>query len=124
MALSLQERKLARTSLVAVWLGTALVSAWQADGISRELLSVNDKVTPALYPWVIWGGSGVDLLLGLWMAIKPGRAAYLSAMGMTLLMTLVGTWVDPALWLHPLGPISKNLPIMALLWLLAQEHSS
>lgn len=124
MALSILERKLARTSLVMVWLGTALVSAWQADGISRELLGVNDKVPPMLYPWVIWGGSGVDLMLGLWMAFKPGRAAYLCAMGMTLVMTLVGTWVDPALWLHPLGPISKNLPIMVLLWLLAQEHTS
>lgn len=124
MALSSFETGLARTSLIAVWLGTALVSAWQANGISRELLSVNDKVPATLYPWLIWGGAGVDLLLGLWMAFKPGRAAYLSAMGMTLLMTLVGTWVDPALWLHPLGPISKNLPIMVMLWLLAQEHTS
>jgi DoxX-like family len=114
---------MARASLVAVWLWTAIVSALQADGLSRSLLSVTDAIPPALYGWVIWGGSGVDLLLGLWMALKPGRLAYGAALCMTLVMTAVGSWVEPALWLHPLGPISKNLPIMALLWLLIQDQT-
>jgi hypothetical protein len=27
-----------------------------------------------------------------------------------------GDLLQPALWLHPLGPLLKNLPIAALLW--------
>jgi hypothetical protein len=119
-----RDRQLARASLVLVWLWTALVSALQADGLSRSLLSATDVVPPALYGLIIWGGSGVDLLLGLWMALKPGRLVYGAALAMTLLMTAVATVVDPALWLHPLGAISKNLPIVALLWLLIQDATT
>jgi hypothetical protein len=121
VALSPRDRTLARASLILVWVGTALVSAWQAEGLSRSLLAATDVIPTALYGWIIWGGAGVDLLLGLGMLLRPGRLVYGAALGMTALMTLVATVVDPALWLHPLGPISKNLPIMALLGLLIQD---
>ena len=39
---------------------------------------------------------------------------------MMIVMTLVGTVLQPALWLHPLGPLLKNLPIAAMLWFLLQ----
>ena len=35
-----------------------------------------------------------------------------------LIMTLLATAIDPGLWLHPLGPLSKNIPITAALCLL------
>lgn len=121
MALSTRERQLARLSLVAVWLWTAFVSVQQAQGMSVQLLQASPRIPPDAYPWLIYGGSAVDLILGLLMLLKPGRAVYLVALLMTLAMTLVGTWADPALWLHPLGPLSKNLPILALLWIVARE---
>ena len=37
-----------------------------------------------------------------------------------LLMTGVATAIDPSLWLHPLGPLTKNVPIAALLLVLAR----
>jgi hypothetical protein len=36
-------------------------------------------------------------------------------------MTITATVLLPALWLHPLGPLSKNLPIAAALYLLWQS---
>ncbi len=124
MALKPLERQLARFSLVAVWLWTALVSVQQTQGLSTQLLQASPVIPAALYPWIIWGGAGVDLLLGLLMWLRPARWVYLAALVMTLAMTLIGTWVAPALWLHPLGPLSKNLPILALLWLLAERAAS
>ncbi|MDO9238033.1 MAG: DoxX-like family protein [Aquabacterium sp.] len=121
MALTSDERRLAQASLVAVWVGTALASVLQADGLTRSLLSTGGKVPESLYGLIIWGISAINLTLGLWMAIKPGRTIYLCAMGMTLSMTAIATWIDPALWLHPMGPLSKDLPIMALLWILAKD---
>jgi hypothetical protein len=123
MALSLQERQVAHLSLVIVWLWTAAVSIQQIDGQSLALLRQQSVLAPALFPWVIWGGAGVDALLGCLMAWHPRRWVYITATGMTLLMTLVGTWLTPHLWLDPLGPLSKNLPILALLWILSKEPS-
>lgn len=123
MALKPLDRQLARFSLIAVWLWTALVSVQQAQGLSTQLLQASPAIPTALYPWIIWGGAGADLLLGLLMWLRPARWVYLAALGMTLAMTIIGTWVDPALWLHPLGPLSKNLPILALLWIVAADES-
>jgi DoxX-like family len=117
-------RRVARLSLVAVWLWTALISAQQAQGLSLELVQLNGRIPPEWQGPAIWGGVAVDLLLGLWMAWRPQALAYWCALSMTLLMTLVGTFVAPELWLHPLGPMSKNLPILALLWLLAMDAAS
>lgn len=121
MALKPIDRQLARFSLIVVWIWTALVSVQQAHGLSTQLLQAS-AIPATLYPWIIWGGAGVDLLLGLLMWLRPARWVYLAALGMTLAMTVIGTWVDPALWLHPLGPLSKNLPILALLWIVARDE--
>jgi DoxX-like family len=124
MAMNHNEREVARLSLVFVWLWTAAVSIQQADGRSLALLQQQHALPATLFPWVIWGGAGVDLALGVLMAWHPQRWIYVVAGGMTLLMTMVGTWLTPELWLDPLGCLSKNLPILVLLWLLARETSS
>jgi len=113
--------QLARHSLILVWLWTAVVSLQQIDGLSLSLLQAQTLIPAALFPWVIWGGAITDLVLGVLMAWRPGRRVYLAALWMTLVMTVIGSVATPALWLHPLGPLSKNLPILALLWILAQE---
>jgi hypothetical protein len=57
------------------------------------------------------------------MWIKPGRTVYLAALGTMVVMTLAATAVAPALWLHPLGPLTKNVPIAVALWVLARARS-
>ena len=118
--MSLSDTRIARFSLIAVWLLTALVSVMDVHGIGRNLLQTNAIIPSSWHAWLIWGGAAVDMLLGLLMAFKPSRLVYISALLMTVLMTIVASCIDPTLWLHPLGPISKNLPIIALLWLLAK----
>lgn len=123
MALNPAQTRLARGSLVAVWLWTALVSAWQARALGVQLLQANTHIPTTLYPCLIWSGIALDLLLGLLMLLRPRPGVYMAALLATVVMTLLGTWVDPALWLHPLGPLSKNLPILALLWILASPRT-
>ena len=124
MALSTTERRLARQSLVFVWLWTAFTSAQQAQGLSTDLLRVNAHIPEQAYPWLIWSGIAVDAVIGTLMAWRDAAWVYRSALAATVVMTVVGSWVDANLWLHPLGPLSKNLPILALLWILAQDASS
>lgn len=115
-----------RASLVIVWLGTALVSALDYLGFSgldhegARLLASGGIASPTWQAMLIWAGLLTDLVLGLALLFRPGRYSYLAALLMMVVMTVVGTVLQPALWLHPLGPLLKNLPIAAMLWFLLQ----
>ena len=123
MTLSLKELAALRFSLVFVWLATALASMWELHGQSRALLVAAGVHNPVLVQWLILGGAGADAVLALAMCLKPVRTTYLAALALMLAMTLVATVLDPALWLHPLGPLTKNLPIAAILWVLAKGRA-
>ncbi|WP_285413846.1 DoxX-like family protein [Variovorax sp. efr-133-TYG-130] len=109
--------RLLRLSLVAVWLFTAVASIVELNGQSREVLAAAGITSP---PWLvqllIGGGAAADLVVGIALWRWPGRASYSAALALMLAMTLVATVLQPSLWLHPLGPLLKNLPIAALLW--------
>lgn len=113
--------QLLRLSLVAVWLWTAAASLLQWQGESTALLAAGGIASSDIQAWLIGAGVALDLLLGLWLLWRPGRAAYAASLAAMLAMTLAATALLPSLWLHPLGPLSKNLPIAAALWLLWQS---
>jgi len=109
---------LLRMAVVFVWLATAVASLWEFDGQSMELLAragVTDRRVASI---LIAAGAGADVLVGIAMALWPRRCVYLIALILMLTMTAVATVLDPALWLHPLGPLTKNVPIAAALWIL------
>ena len=105
-------------SLVVVWLGTALASAIEADAQAAQLLQAAGISAPDWQAALIWGGIAADLIVGLALWLRPGRASFAAALALMAVMTAVATFLEPALWLHPLGPLLKNLPIAAALWLL------
>ena len=121
--------QLLRGSLVVVWLATAVVSVWELHGQSRELLAgLPTAWTEGNTSWlptaIILAGAAADAVLGLWLALRPGRKAYGAALLMMLAMTVLATAIQPAWWLHPFGPLTKNLPIAAILWVLLQDEAT
>jgi len=121
--------RLLRASLVVVWLATAVVSVWELHGQSRELLAGLPTAWAGRHAlWlptaIILAGAAADAVLGLWLALRPGRKAYGAALLMMLAMTLLATAIQPAWWLHPFGPLTKNLPIAAILWVLLQDEAT
>ena len=121
--------RLLRASLVVVWLATAVVSVWELHGQSRELLAGLPTAWAGGHaPWlptaIILAGAAADAVLGLWLALRPGRQGYGAALLMMLIMTLLATAIQPAWWLHPFGPLTKNLPIAAILWVLRQDEAT
>lgn len=121
MQLEAQDVKLLRASLAFVWLATSLVSVVEFQGQSAELLRAAGLQQPAWMAVLILGGAGVDGLLGLALWLKPSRCIYLAALAVMVTMTAIASLLRPDLWLHPLGPLTKNLVLAALLWVLARR---
>ncbi|OGA81583.1 MAG: epimerase [Burkholderiales bacterium RIFCSPHIGHO2_01_FULL_63_240] len=117
---TLQSRYL-RLSLVFVWLWTAVVSVWELKGQSPALLVASGVSDDRVANAMVLAGAVLDAILGLWLLLRPTRPAYLLALATMVVMTLVATVLSPSLWLHPLGPLSKNIPIAVVLWVLARE---
>ena len=115
------ENRYLRLSLVFVWLWTAAVSVWELQGQSRALLVAGGVSDAQVANAVVLAGAALDAILGLWLWLRPTRTAYLLALSILAVMTVVATVLSPYLWLHPLGPLSKNIPIAAVLWMLARK---
>lgn len=115
------ESRWLRYSLIFVWLTTAVVSVQELQGQSRMLLAAGGVTDVRLANLLVWAGAAVDAVLGLLLLVWPIRRVY----GLTLLvmlgMTVVATFMQPALWLHPLGPLTKNVPIAVVLWILMRR---
>ena len=110
-----------RYSLVFVWLWTAIVSVWELQEQSRDLLFSGGIADTNLANALVLSGAALDAFLGVWIWLRPSRLAYLLALAAMVLMSVVATALVPSLWLHPLGPLSKNIPIAAMLWVLTRR---
>jgi hypothetical protein len=95
---------------------------WELQGQSLGLLAVAGIHNPLVAQGLVWAGAGADLVLVVAMCCKPGRVTYGAALLLMAVMTLVATVLDASLWLHPLGPLTKNVPIAAVLWVLAKAR--
>jgi len=119
--LTSRDQNLLRYSLIFVWLTTALVSVLELHGQSAQLLAGISGLDPRSGALLILGGAAVDAVLGFALWLRPNRVIYLAALAVMLVMTLVATVLTPWLWLHPLGPLTKNMPIAAVLYILARK---
>jgi hypothetical protein len=115
--------RLLHASLVFIWLATALVSAMEWQGQSVALLMRAHIVDATLQHAIIGAGIAADLAIGIGLAWHPGRTACGAALLGVVTMTVVATLLLPRLWLDPLGPLLKNLPIAAALLLLIRQDT-
>ncbi len=105
-----------RYSLVILWIGSGLVSLFN-DAAGRALLFALP------HGWVdsiILAGATVDLALGFALLVRAWiPTVALSQVGIILVYTATATALIPELWLDPLMPLGKNIPILAatlMLW--------
>jgi hypothetical protein len=105
-----------------VWIVTGMVSFGlfpRED--SLDLLARAGVPDPLRAP-MLYGAAAFDLLLGIATLWPMRRRRWLWALQAALILfyTAVITLRLPEFWLHPYGPVLKNLPMLALLWLLAE----
>lgn len=110
---------LLRVSIAVMWLVTGFVSLWVypvAD--SLELLR-RVGVPIALGPLMLYGAAGLDFALGVGtLVLRRRRPLWLAQIALIVFYTAAISLYLPEFWAHPYGPILKNLPLLAAIWVL------
>ena len=110
---------LLRISVALVWLWTAAVSLglYPAEA-SFELLARTGLTGPAA-SLALYGAALLDLAFGVGsLVLRRRRRLWLAQIVLVLGYTVIISLRLPEFWLHPYGPVLKNLPLLAVLLLL------
>lgn len=109
----------ARLSLAMLWIVTGIVSLGVYPVQDSYALLEQAGVPQAVQPLALQAASWLDIALGgLILMSRRLRWVWAAQASLILVYTAIITWRLPEFWLHPYGPILKNLPLLALLWLL------
>lgn len=108
-----------RVALAAVWIATALVSYGLYPVEQSIALLERSGVPTGWAPTMLYGAATVDLLIGLGILLLHRRRwLWLAQLALIGFYTLFIAWKLPEFLLHPYGPLTKNLPMLAAIWLL------
>ncbi|PWF48435.1 SDR family oxidoreductase [Massilia glaciei] len=108
-----------RLSIALVWIAAAIVSFGLFPLADSLHLLARAGVPDNLRPLMLHGAAALDLALGLGILLLCRRRwLWLAQIGLVGFYTVFIAWRLPEFLLHPFGPLSKNLPMLAALWLL------
>ncbi len=120
----------------ALWtlrIGMAVV--WLTEGIGPKMLFqqpmelavvANSGLGPGDPGTFLFGLGVAQAISGVAALVLPRRAAAVLLAGQGLavvILPLLVSWQDPLLWLHPFGPMTKNIPICVGSWVAAWRLS-
>lgn len=110
---------LLRIAVAWVWIWTGIVSLGLYPREHSLALLYRTGVPANLAPLMLYGAAILDLALGVaTLAARRRRALWLVQIALILAYTVIITLWLPEFWLHPYGPLSKNLPLLAALYML------
>jgi uncharacterized protein YbjT (DUF2867 family) len=112
-----------RWSIAFIWLATGLISMFVSADEGYSLLR-QVGITGALASLALYGTASLEVGLGL-ATLVGWRVRWLGVVQLVLIIgfTIILTAGIPALWWHPFGPLSKNVPLMvATLVMMALEE--
>lgn len=107
-----------RGSLATVWVVSGVVSLWVFPMEDSLALLQRTGVPEPFAPAVLWAASGLDIALGVATLAWPRRRLWAAEVLLIVGYTAVISWFLPQFWGHPYGPVLKNIPLLAMLWLL------
>lgn len=110
---------LLRLSIALVWLGAALVSAGLYPVAESRAMLARVGLSGHVATLALYGAVALDAALGFaTLLMRKRRALWMLQIGVILLYSLTIAFALPEQWLHPFGPMLKNLPLLAALLLL------
>ncbi len=108
-----------RWAIVVVWIFTAIVSGFVYPVEDSLALLARTGIPESLQALMLYGASALDLLFGLGiLLLKRRRWLWLAQLALIGFYTVVIGLKLPEFLVHPYGPLTKNLPMLAAIWLL------
>ena len=108
-----------RLAIAIVWIATAIVSAFLYPAAASYELLARAGIPAHLRPPMLYGAALCDLLLGLGtLFLRRRRWLWLVQLALIGFYTIVIALRLPEFLAHPYGPLTKNLPMLAAIWLL------
>jgi len=112
---------LLRVSVAIVWIVTGIVSLGVYPVDASYALLGRVGVPPALRPLMLYGAASLDLVLGALvfvLAADARRWLWRTQAALIVVYSALIAWRLPGFWIHPYGPMLKNIPLLAGLVLL------
>jgi uncharacterized protein YbjT (DUF2867 family) len=95
------------------WIGTGVISLTAGYPAGIDLM--RGTAAGALSAPTVVAGALADIVIGIAMAWRPlTRAGLFGALALSLFYVAAGSVLRPDLWIEPLGPLLKIVPIFAL----------
>jgi uncharacterized protein YbjT (DUF2867 family) len=108
-----------RWSIALVWIWTGIVSLGLYPRAASLTLLARTGITGTVADIALYGAAALDLVLGAAiLLVRRRRWLWLAQFVLILAYTIIITVKLPEFWLHPYGPILKNLPLLACIALL------
>jgi len=105
-------KPLAIAALALFWVVTGLVTIGPGYGAAAAQLAASGFPAALVGPAVFWGG-WFDVVLGFLLPVRRfTRPVLLLMLAVTPFYLLIGTLLAPHLWLDPLGPLLKIIPVL------------
>ncbi|EIC21599.1 NAD(P)H-binding protein [Thiorhodovibrio frisius] len=112
---------LLRYSLALLWIFTAITSAFLYPQEKSYALLEEVGIDEIAQPFFLYGAALLDLLLGTALLLRRHvTAVALLQIATILAYSLIITITLPEFWLHPYGPISKNIPLLVATLIMLQ----
>lgn len=110
---------LLRVCIAAVWIWTGIVSLELYPVEESYALLARVGVDAAFAPLLLYGAALLDFAFGIaTLALSRRRLLWLAQMALIVGYTAIITIKLPEFWLHPYGPILKNLPMLVGIYML------
>src|SRR5690606_7133405 len=112
---------LLRISIALVWIVTGIVSLGLFPVEHSYALLARVGIDAGLAPVMLYGAALMNLAIGVAILVVPRRRwLWLLQLALILGYTAIITWKLPEFWLHPYGPLLKNLPLLAAIVMLME----
>jgi hypothetical protein len=115
----------AKYSLAFLWIFTGITSIYFSPEIGYEILA-RASITGVMADVSIYAGGALDIVIGSWLltSFRIKLCCIIQVIAI-IVYTVLLTYIDANFWLHPFGPITKNIPIIVLIFLIIlnnEEH--
>jgi len=107
---------LLRWSVALVWIATGIISLGIFPLPESYALLARVGVTGTLAPFALYGAAAIDLLFGVGtVLLQRRRWLWRAQIALVFAYSTVIAIMLPEFWLHPFGPLLKNVPLIVII---------